>query len=223
MRIDILTLFPDAFSYLNSSIIKRAKEQSLLEINIIDIREFSKDKHKKCDDYPFGGGAGMLMAVQPVFDAVKSVQDEKAKIILPSPSGKVFNGNIVKELAKEEHLIFICGHYEGIDQRVIDIFNPLEISVGDYVLTGGELPAMVIVDAVSRYVDGVINKESLEEESFSSGMLEYPQYTRPADFMGYKVPEVLLSGNHGEVEKWRREKSLEKTIKNRPDLLKNNK
>lgn len=219
MRIDILTLFPDAFSYLNSSIIKRAKEQSLLEINIIDIREFSKDKHKKCDDYPFGGGAGMLMAVQPVFDAVKSVQDEKAKIILPSPSGKVFNGNIVKELAKEEHLIFICGHYEGIDQRVIDIFNPLEISVGDYVLTGGELPAMVIVDAVSRYVDGVINKESLEEESFSSGMLEYPQYTRPADFMGYKVPEVLLSGNHGEVEKWRKEKALEKTKAVRPDLL----
>ncbi len=219
MRIDILTLFPDAFSYLNSSIIKRAKEQSLLEINIIDIREFSKDKHKKCDDYPFGGGAGMLMAVQPVFDAVKSVKDEKAKIILPSPSGKVFNGNIVKELAKEEHLIFICGHYEGIDQRVIDIFNPLEISVGDYVLTGGELPAMVIVDAVSRYVDGVINKESLEEESFSSGMLEYPQYTRPADFMGYKVPEVLLSGNHGEVEKWRKEKALEKTKAVRPDLL----
>lgn len=219
MRIDILTLFPDAFSYLNSSIIKRAKEQSLLEINIIDIREFSKDKHKKCDDYPFGGGAGMLMAVQPVFDAVKSVQDEKAKIILPSPSGKVFNGNIVKELAKEEHLIFICGHYEGIDQRVIDIFNPLEISVGDYVLTGGELPAMVIVDAVSRYVDGVINKESLEEESFSSGMLEYPQYTRPAVFMGYKVPEVLLSGNHGEVEKWRKEKALEKTKAVRPDLL----
>lgn len=219
MRIDILTLFPDAFSYLNSSIIKRAKEQSLLEINIIDIREFSKDKHKKCDDYPFGGGAGMLMAVQPVFDAVKSVQDEKAKIILPSPSGKVFNGNIVKELAKEEHLIFICGHYEGIDQRVIDIFNPLEISVGDYVLTGGELPAMVIVDAVSRYVDGVINKESLEEESFSSGMLEYPQYTRPTDFMGYKVPEVLLSGNHGEVEKWRKEKALEKTKAVRPDLL----
>ena len=219
MRIDILTLFPDAFSYLNSSIIKRAKEQSLLEINIIDIRDFSKDKHKKCDDYPFGGGAGMLMAVQPVFDAVKSVKDEKAKIILPSPSGKVFNGNIVKELAKEEHLIFICGHYEGIDQRVIDIFNPLEISVGDYVLTGGELPAMVIVDAVSRYVDGVINKESLEEESFSSGMLEYPQYTRPADFMGYKVPEVLLSGNHGEVEKWRKEKALEKTKAVRPDLL----
>lgn len=223
MIIDILTLFPEAFSYLDSSIIKRAKEQGLLEINIIDIRDFSKNKHKKCDDYPFGGGAGMLMSVEPVYYAVKSVQKDNSIILLPSPSGKVLNGEIVRNLAKEEHLIFICGHYEGIDQRVIDIFNPTEISVGDYVLTGGELPAMIIIDALSRYVDGVINKESLEEESFSSGMLEYPQYTRPAEFMGYKVPDVLLSGNHGEVEKWRREKSLEKTIKNRPDLLKNNK
>lgn len=223
MIIDILTLFPEAFSYLDSSIIKRAKEQGLLEINIIDIRDFSKNKHKKCDDYPFGGGAGMLMSVEPVYYAVKSVQKDNSAILLPSPSGKVLNGEIVRNLAKEEHLIFICGHYEGIDQRVIDIFNPTEISVGDYVLTGGELPAMIIIDALSRYVDGVINKESLEEESFSSGMLEYPQYTRPAEFMGYKVPDVLLSGNHGEVEKWRREKSLEKTIKNRPDLLKNNK
>lgn len=223
MIIDILTLFPEAFSYLDSSIIKRAKEQGLLEINIIDIRDFSKNKHKKCDDYPFGGGAGMLMSVEPVYYAVKSVQKDNSTILLPSPSGKVLNGEIVRNLAKEEHLIIICGHYEGIDQRVIDIFNPTEISVGDYVLTGGELPAMIIIDALSRYVDGVINKESLEEESFSSGMLEYPQYTRPAEFMGYKVPDVLLSGNHGEVEKWRREKSLEKTIKNRPDLLKNNK
>ena len=223
MIIDILTLFPEAFSYLDSSIIKRAKEQGLLEINIIDIRDFSKNKHKKCDDYPFGGGAGMLMSVEPVYYAVKSVQKDNSTILLPSPSGKVLNGEIVRNLAKEEHLIFICVHYEGIDQRVIDIFNPTEISVGDYVLTGGELPAMIIIDALSRYVDGVINKESLEEESFSSGMLEYPQYTRPAEFMGYKVPDVLLSGNHGEVEKWRREKSLEKTIKNRPDLLKNNK
>lgn len=223
MIIDILTLFPEAFSYLDSSIIKRAKEQGLLEINIIDIRDFSKNKHKKCDDYPFGGGAGMLMSVEPVYYAVKSVQKDNSTILLPSPSGKVLNGEIVRNLAKEKHLIFICGHYEGIDQRVIDIFNPTEISVGDYVLTGGELPAMIIIDALSRYVDGVINKESLEEESFSSGMLEYPQYTRPAEFMGYKVPDVLLSGNHGEVEKWRREKSLEKTIKNRPDLLKNNK
>lgn len=223
MIIDILTLFPEAFSYLDSSIIKRAKEQGLLEINIIDIRDFSKNKHKKCDDYPFGGGAGMLMSVEPVYYAVKSVQKDNSTILLPSPSGKVLNGEIVRNLAKEEHLIFICGHYEGIDQRVIDIFNPTEISVGDYVLTGGELPAMIIIDALSRYVDGVINKESLEEESFSSGMLEYPQYTRPAEFMGYKVPDILLSGNHGEVEKWRREKSLEKTIKNRPDLLKNNK
>lgn len=219
MIVDILTLFPEAFSYLDSSILKRAQEQNLIQINVVDIRTFSKDKHKKCDDYPFGGGAGMLMSVQPIYDAVKSVQNEKSCIVMPSPSGQTFNTDLVKELSTKEHLIFICGHYEGIDQRVIDIFKPMEISVGDYVLTGGELPAMVIVDAVSRYVEGVISKESLEEESFSSGMLEYPQYTRPADFLGYKVPEVLLSGNHAEVDKWRANKSKEKTSKNRPDLL----
>lgn len=220
MRIDILTLFPEGFSYLNSSILKRAQESGKLEINIIDIRAFSLDKHKKCDDYPFGGGAGMLMMVQPVYDAVKSVQDENAVIIMPSPSGKTLNVESVKELSKLEHIIFICGHYEGLDQRIIDIFHPIEISIGDYVLTGGELPTMVIVDAVSRFVSGVISEESLKEESFSSGLLEYPQYTRPADFMGYKVPDVLLSGNHAEIEKWRKEKSLEKTKQIRPDLLK---
>lgn len=220
MRIDILTLFPEGFSYLNSSILKRAQESGKLEINIIDIRQFSLDKHKKCDDYPFGGGAGMLMMVQPVYDAVKSVQDENAVIIMPSPSGKTLNVESVKELSKLEHIIFICGHYEGLDQRIIDIFHPIEISIGDYVLTGGELPTMVIVDAVSRFVSGVISEESLKEESFSSGLLEYPQYTRPADFMGYKVPDVLLSGNHAEIEKWRKEKSLEKTKQIRPDLLK---
>lgn len=220
MRIDILTLFPEGFSYLNSSILKRAQESGKLEINIIDIRQFSLDKHKKCDDYPFGGGAGMLMMVQPVYDAVKSVQDENAVIVMPSPSGKTLNVESVKELSKLEHIIFICGHYEGLDERIKDIFHPIEISIGDYVLTGGELPTMVIVDAVSRFVSGVINEESLKEESFSSGLLEYPQYTRPADFIGYKVPDVLLSGNHAEIEKWRKEKSLEKTKQIRPDLLK---
>lgn len=220
MRIDILTLFPEGFSYLNSSILKRAQESGKLEINIIDIRAFSLDKHKKCDDYPFGGGAGMLMMVQPVYDAVKSVQDENAVIVMPSPSGKTLNVESVKELSKLEHIIFICGHYEGLDQRIIDIFRPIEISIGDYVLTGGELPTMVIVDAISRFVSGVISEESLKEESFSSGLLEYPQYTRPADFMGYKVPDVLLSGNHAEIEKWRKEKALEKTKLVRPDLLK---
>ena len=220
MKIDILTLFPEGFSYFDESIIKRARESGKIEINLIDIREFSKDKHKKCDDYPFGGGAGMLMSVQPVYDAVKSVQTEKSKIILPSPVGKQFNSELAKELSKQEHMIFICGHYEGIDERICEIFNPMQISIGDYVLTGGELATMVMVDSISRFVDGVISEESLSEESFTSGALEYPQYTRPADFMGYKVPDVLLSGNHGEVKKWREEMSKARTEKIRPDLLK---
>lgn len=219
MRIDILTLFPESFSYLNSSILKRAQENGLLEINLIDIRDFSLDKHKKCDDYPFGGGAGMLMSAQPIYDAIKSVQDDNSFIVFPSPSGEKFNVDIAKELSKKEHLIFICGHYEGIDQRVIDIFSPLEVSIGDYVLTGGELPTMVIVDCLSRFIDGVISRESLLEESFSSNNLEYPQYTRPADFKGYKVPEVLLSGNHAEIERYRKEQSELITKKRRPDLL----
>lgn len=222
MKIDILTLFPESFSYLDESIIKRARQKGIIEINIVDIRSFSKDKHKKCDDYPFGGGAGMLMRVQPIYDAVKSVQTEKSKIIMPSPSGKLFNGEIAKNLAKEEHLIFICGHYEGVDQRVSDIFKPQEISIGDYVLTGGELASMVIIDALARQIDGVITKESLDEESFDDGNLEYPQYTRPQDFMGYKVPDVLVSGNHQEVAKWRKEQALKRTNTVRPDLIKNN-
>lgn len=222
MKIDILTLFPESFSYLDESIIKRARQKGIIEINIVDIRSFSKDKHKKCDDYPFGGGAGMLMSVQPIYDAVKSVQTEKSKIIMPSPSGKLFNGEIAKNLAKEEHLIFICGHYEGVDQRVCDIFKPQEISIGDYVLTGGELASMVIIDALARQIDGVITKESLDEESFDDGNLEYPQYTRPQDFLGYKVPDVLVSGNHQEVAKWRKEQALKRTNTVRPDLIKNN-
>ena len=220
MIIDILTLFPESFSYLNSSILKRAQEKGILTINIIDIRSFSKDKHKKCDDYPFGGGAGMLMTPQPIYDAIKSVQKENSKIILPSPSGKTLSPSLAKELSKEEHLIFVCGHYEGIDQRIIDIFSPLEISIGDYVLTGGELSTMVIIDTLSRFVEGVISEESLTEESFSNNNLEYPQYTRPADFMGYKVPEVLLSGNHAEIAKWRKQQSEQKTLARRPDLIK---
>lgn len=220
MKIDILTLFPESFSYLDSSILKRAKESGLIEINIIDIRKFSLDKHKKCDDYPFGGGAGMLMQVQPIYDAIKSVQKENSLIVIPTPTGETFSVNKAKELSKKDHLIFVCGHYEGIDQRVFDIFKPEEISIGDYVLTGGELPTMVIVDTISRFIDGVITRESLDEESFSSGNLEYPQYTRPADFMEYKVPEVLLSGNHGEVEKWRKKMSEERTKLLRPDLTK---
>lgn len=220
MVIDILTLFPESFAPLGESIIKRAQESGKIKINIINIRDFSQDKHKKCDDYPFGGGAGMLMMAQPVCDAVESVLDEKSHIVMASPSGQTFNAKIAEELSKEEHLIFICGHYEGIDERVVDIFKPQQISIGDYVLTGGELPTMVIIDALCRFVDGVISNDSLQEESFSNGLLEYPQYTRPSLFRGLSVPDVLLSGNHQEIAAWRREQALEKTKKLRPDLLK---
>jgi len=219
MVIDILTLFPEAFSALDTSIIARAKDAGKVEINLINIRDFSLDKHKKCDDTPFGGGAGMLMTAQPIYDAVMSVKKENTKIILPSPSGKVFDVKKAKELAENEHIVVICGHYEGIDQRILDIFEPEEISIGDYVLTGGELPAMVIVDATLRFVDGVISKESLEEESFSKNLLEYPQYTRPQVFQGLEVPFVLTNGNHKEIKKWQSEKAIEKTKQNRPDLL----
>ncbi len=220
MVIDILTLFPESFAPLNESIIKRAQEKGIIKINLINIRDFSTDKHKKCDDYPFGGGAGMLMTAQPIYDAIKSVLDDKAHIVFASPSGKTLNVEKAKELSKEEHLVFICGHYEGIDQRILDIFEPEEISIGDYVLTGGELPTMVIIDALSRFIEGVITAESLDEESFSCDGLEYPQYTRPAEFQGLKVPEVLLSGNHQEIAKWRKTQSQQKTKQKRPDLIK---
>ncbi len=223
MKIDILTLFPQMFAPLKESIIKRAVDKKLLEINVIDIREFSKDKHKKCDDYPFGGGAGMLMQVEPLYYAIKSVQSGNSKLIFPSPQGKVFNQSMAKELSEEEHLVFICGHYEGVDERIFELFNIEEISLGDFVLTGGELPSMVMVDAISRLVDGVISRESLESESFSNNLLEYPQYTRPSSFMGLDVPEVLLSGNHQEVDKWRAEQSLKRTKERRKDLLKKKK
>lgn len=223
MKIDILTLFPQMFAPLKESIIGRAVDKKILEINVVDIREFSKDKHKKCDDYPFGGGAGMLMTIQPLYDAIKSVKREKSKLIFPSPQGRVFTQNVAKELSEEEHLIFICGHYEGVDERLFSLFEIDEISLGDFVLTGGELPSMVMVDALCRLVDGVLNKESLESESFSNGLLEYPQYTRPSSFMGLDVPEVLLSGNHEEVNKWRAEQSLERTKERRKDLLKKKK
>lgn len=219
MIIDILTLFPEAFSALDTSIIARAKGSGKVQINLINIRDFSTDKHKKCDDTPFGGGAGMLMTAQPIYDAIMSVKRENSKIIFPSPSGKTFSVPKAKELSTYEHIIVICGHYEGIDQRILDIFQPEEISIGDYVLTGGELPAMVIIDSTLRFVEGVITKESLDEESFSTGMLEYPQYTRPQNFKGLEVPFVLTNGNHAEIKKWQKQKALEKTMVNRPDLL----
>ena len=222
MKFDVLTLFPEMFEPLNSSIIGRAKEKNLIKINLINIRDFSKDKHKKVDDTPYGGGAGMVMMPDVVYDAYKSIKDESAKVIYMSPQGKKLTQKKVEELAKNKHLIILCGHYEGIDQRVIDKIVDEEISIGDYVLTGGELPAMVLIDSVSRYAEGVITKESTNEESFTNGLLEYPQYTRPEVFEGEKVPEVLLSGHHANIEKWRKEKSLEITAKKRPDLLNKN-
>ena len=221
MRIDILTLFPEMFTPLKTSIIGRAVNSGKLEINVHDIRDYTLDKHKKCDDAPFGGGAGMVMTPQPIADAILTVDPEhEARRIFMSPRGRVLKQSIVLEYAKYDRILLLCGHYEGVDQRVIDLFIDEELSVGDYVLTGGEIPAMAVVDAVSRYVDGVINRDSLSQESFTGDMLEYPQYTRPQEFMGIKVPEVLTSGNHGEVDKWRAQKAREITEKMRPDLLK---
>ena len=220
MKFDVLTLFPEMFEPMKQSVIGRAIEKGLLEINLINIRDFSKDKHKKVDDTVYGGGAGMLIKPDVVYDAFKSVKSEKSKVVYLSPQGKKLCQSKVEELAKKEHLILLCGHYEGIDQRVIDKIVDEEISIGDYVLTGGEIPAMVLIDSVSRYIDGVITGESISEESFSgSGLLEYPQYTRPEEFEGMKVPEVLQSGHHENINKWRRKEAIRITYQKRPDLL----
>ena len=220
MKFDVLTLFPEMFDTLNQSIIGRAIEKDLININLVNIRDFSKDKHKNVDDTPYGGGAGMVIRPDVVYDAFQSVKTEGAKVIYMSPQGNVLNQKKVVELSKEKHLILLCGHYEGIDQRVLDEIVDEEISIGDYVLTGGELPAMVLIDSVSRYVEGVISEDSTSEESFSNNLLEYPQYTRPEVFNGVKVPDVLISGHHENIRKWREEKSLEFTKSKRPDLLK---
>lgn len=218
MKFDVLTLFPEMFSPVKQSILGRAEEKGLIDINLINIRDFSKDKHKKVDDTPYGGGAGMVIRPDVVYDAYNSVKTDEAKVIYLSPQGKTLNQKKVEELSKQKHLILICGHYEGIDQRVLEELEVEEISIGDYVLTGGELPAMVLIDSVSRYIEGVLTQESIEEESFSNNLLEYPQYTRPEEFMGRKVPEVLLSGHHENIRKWRYEKQLEITKQKRPDL-----
>ena len=220
MKFDVLTLFPEMFEPLNQSIIGKAVEKELIDINLINIRDFSKDKHKKVDDTPYGGGAGMVMRPDVVYDTYKSVKTDKSKVIYMSPQGETLNQKKVESLSQEEHLIILCGHYEGIDQRVLDKIVDEEISIGDYVLTGGEIPAMVLIDSVCRYVEGVLKSESIKEESFSNGLLEYPQYTRPKIFEGESVPEILLSGHHENIRKWRKEKSLEITQEKRPDLLK---
>jgi len=219
MKIDILTLFPEMFSPLKESIIKRAVEDGKIEINITNIRDFASPPHYRCDDMPFGGGAGMVMMCEPLFKAIESVKKENSKIFYMSPRGKVFNQEMTREMSGLEHIILLCGHYEGIDQRVIDYFDIEELSIGDYVLTGGELPAMVVADSIIRLIPGVIREESTMEESFTTNLLEYNQYTRPAEYKGMKVPEVLLSGHHKNIEEWRKQQSLEITKRNRPDLL----
>lgn len=223
MKFNVLTLFPEMFEPIKESILKRAQENNVIEINLINIRDFSKNKHKKVDDYPYGGGAGMLIRPDVVYDAYQSIENKNtAKVIYLSPQGKVLTQNKVKELSKQENLILLCGHYEGIDERVLEEIVDEEISIGDYVLTGGEIPAMVLIDSVSRYVEGVINTESVDEESFSNGLLEYPQYTRPEVFLNKKVPDVLLSGHHSNIENWRKEQSIKNTKNKRPELLQNN-
>ncbi len=221
MKIEVLTLFPNMFESLKEGVIGKALAAEKFKLNVTDIREYSLDKHKKCDDYPFGGGAGMVMTPQPIFDAIAAVDpNRQCKRIFLSPKGKTLSQSLVVELSKEENLLFLCGHYEGVDQRVIDSEIDMELSIGDYVLTGGELACMVAIDAIARYVDGVLgSSESTNEESFSNGLLEYPQYTRPQNFRGMTVPDVLLSGNHQEVDKWRYNEQLRITKEKRPDLL----
>lgn len=224
MKITVLTLFPEMFTPLQTSILGRASDSGKIDINVVNIRGYAENKHSKCDDYPFGGGSGMVMMPQPIASAIEAVDPEHcARRIYMSPKGATFKQSKVYELLSYGHIILLCGHYEGVDQRVIDAYIDEEISIGDYVLTGGELPAMVVCDCVARYVDGVISDGSLVDESFSDGNLEYPQYTRPADFKGMKVPEVLLSGDHKKIDEWRRAQSEEITRARRPDLIKDEK
>lgn len=220
MKINILTLFPNMFAPLKESMLGRAEAQGLLEFNIKDIREFSTNKHRKADDYPFGGGQGLVMMPQPAFDALRSVNADSHRVFFMSPKGKLLNKEVAEDLAKEEEITIFCGHYEGLDQRVIDRWQMEEISIGDYVLTGGELAAMVLVDTVARLIPGVLaSEESAFDESIYSGLLEYPQYTQPRTFEDLEVPGVLLSGNHKEIYLWRYEEALRITLERRPDLF----
>jgi tRNA (guanine37-N1)-methyltransferase len=222
MKISILTLFPEMFSIFDHSIIGRARENNIIDIELLNIRDYTLNKHKKVDDYPYGGGAGMVMAAQPIVDTIrKAKEDNKGKVVFLGPRGKTFNQEIAKELSKEDNLIFLCGHYEGIDERIYKYID-MEVSLGDFVLTGGEMAAVPVIDSILRLIPGVLGKEeSFMEESFYNGLLEYPQYTRPEEFEGDKVPDILLSGHHENIRKWRRMKSLEITKKSRPDLYKN--
>ena len=223
MIISILTLFPEFFSSpLNTSIIKRAREKNIVEFNIIDIRSFCEDKHKTADDRPYGGGPGMILKPEPLYKSIKKAKElKKGKVIYLSPKGTIYNQSIAQQLKKIDHIILLCGHYEGIDERIRKHFVDMEISVGDYILTGGEVAALVIIDTVVRLLPDVLgNKDSINQESFVNGLLDYPHYTRPYNFMGYKVPDILLSGNHKKIAEWRLKKSIEETRKKRPDLYK---
>lgn len=224
MRIDILTIFPKMFSPFDESIIKRARDNHILDIQIHDIREFSSDKHKSVDDYPYGGGAGMIMMVEPIVNAIEYVKGiNSGKVIFLGPRGKTFNQNIAKEYSLEKELIFVCGHYEGVDERVFNFIDE-ELSLGDFILTGGEMAAIPVIDSISRLIPEVLkSSESLNEESFSEDLLEYPQFTRPREFRGLSVPEVLFSGHHLNIKKWRQKESLRVTEKYRPDLILKNK
>ena len=221
-----MTLFPEIFhSYMSESIMKRAIEKEIIEVHVYNIRDFSANKHKKVDDYPFGGGAGMLMTPQPIYDTYKHIVEthniKNPRVVYLTPKGKVYKQDIACDLSSNEDIILLCGHYEGIDQRIIDLIVTDEISIGDYVLTGGELPALIMIDSIARLIPGVLSQsESFEEESFKDDLLEYPHYTRPREFMGMKVPDVLLSGNHQRIEKWRLEESKKITKLRRPDLYK---
>lgn len=222
IRFDILSLFPEMFdSPLNSSLLKKARERKIIEVNLIDIRTFAEDKHRMADDYPYGGGSGMVMKVEPVAKALDSLDlPDGIPIILMTPQGEPFSQEIAGELSSHSRLAVICGHYEGVDERIREHLATREISIGDYILTGGELPAMVLIDAVARLIPGVLgNEESARGDSFSGGVLEYPQYTRPPEFRGWRIPDVLLSGHHAEIEKWRRRESLKRTMRRRPDIL----
>lgn len=220
MTFTVLTLFPEIVeSFFTSSIMAKAVEKGLVQYNLVNIRDFAYDKHKTCDDAPYGGGAGMVLKAEPLALALDSVEAMDKRVIFPSPSGKIFNQSVALDLASEEHLVLICGRYEGIDQRIIDQYVDDEFTIGDYVLSSGEISSLVIIDSVYRLLDGVISSESLEEESFQDNLLEYPHYTRPEIFREQAVPPVLMSGNHAEIERWRMKKRVEKTKRNRPDLL----
>ena len=221
MNFHILTLFPEVFNALNHSMIKRGMDEGKITINPVNIRDFADNPRRQTDGYPYGGGAGMIISAPPIYGAWKSLNLPNSPVVYLTPGGQVFNQATAQKLAQEADLVLLCGHYEGVDQRIVDKIVTHEISLGDFVLTGGEIPAMAVIDAVARLVPGIIKPESLKHESFtnSDGLLEYPQYTRPFDFMGQTVPEVLLSGHHGEVEKWRKQKALEATKNKRPDLL----